>query len=36
MQECAAIEPLSNYSIAINEDGIIAKVAPVKDVEEWI
>ena len=36
MQDCKNIEPLSNYSIAVNAEGKIAKIAPCKEVEEWI
>jgi imidazolonepropionase len=35
MQECTGIEPLSNYAIAVNADGIIAKVGPTQEIEEW-
>jgi hypothetical protein len=36
MQNCNSIEPVSNYSIAINAEGKIAKVGPSQDVEQWI
>lgn len=36
IQECSNIHPLPNYSIAIDPQGIIAKVAPSEEVAEWI
>jgi hypothetical protein len=33
---CNSIEPSHNISIAIDSKGIISKIGPANEVEEWI
>ena len=36
MEDCKHIEPQSDFSIAIDQDGKIGKIGPSKEVNEWI
>lgn len=32
LQDCPTIEPLNNISIAVNQEGVIAKIGPAKEI----
>jgi hypothetical protein len=36
LQNAAQIEPLKNYSVAIDHTGVISKVGPNDEVAQWV